>query len=308
MNRWVMAAVAAGVAGALAGGIWLAFREPERFQASAAVDLAPAHNAYRQGDFEESAAMYEEAAASPSSSGEAWFFAGLSRHMMGEYEPAIQHFEKAEEAGARASVARYNIACALAMLGRRDEALASLEKAFALGYRSQAQYASDPDLLSLRDEPRFKALMEKMASPLLEDMNAMVVVDLEGVWETNPGDEGSRLTIRPLLQGYTVQFTLSDLVGGVTEGMMFYRPADKTWSAEAISQTGIHTEWTGKLTNAKQLKLELTGDSTSPTGEKQRDRMIFSPQGKDRLRIEQSQDRGEGWKPTLSLDLVRSGG
>ena len=303
-----MTAVSAALAAAIAGGIWLTFREPSLPAFAAAIDLGPAQNAYRQGKFAESAVLFEDAASTAASPGEAWFFAGLSRHMMGEYEPAIQHFQKAEEAGDRGAVARYNIACALAMLGRKEEALESLEKAFALGFRTQSQYASDPDLMSLRDEARFKALMEKMASPLLEDMNAMAVVDLEGVWETSPGEEGSRLTIRPLLQGYTVQFTLADLVGGVTEGMMFYRASDKMWSAEAISETGIHTEWTGRLTNAKRLRLELTGTSTSPSGEEFQDRMIFSPQGKDLLRIEQSQDRGEGWKPTLSLDLVRSGG
>lgn len=308
MNRWVMAIVAGALAAAVAGGLWFALREPARLAAASVVDLAPAQNAYRQGKFEESAKMFEEAAASPAGTGEAWFFAGLSRHMMGEYEPAIQHFKKAEELGSRSSVARYNIGCALAMLGRKDEALDSLEKAYAAGYRAQSQFASDPDLLTLREEPRFQALLKKMASPLLGDINAMAMVDLEGVWETSPGEDGSRLTIRPLLQGYTIQFTLSDLVGGVTEGMMFYSESEKAWSAQAMSQGGMHSEWIGRLTNAKQIKIELKGVSKSPSGDQTPDRLVLTPQGKDRLRVEQSQDKGQGWKSILALDLVRSGG
>jgi len=106
-------------------------------------------------------------------------------------------WEKAEET-ARILVAiakdrpasHYNLACALARRGKSDEAFASLERAIELGWRQYEHFAHlDPDLDSLRNDPRFAALVARLeaaikadlipATPLRSDPWQAVVADLE---------------------------------------------------------------------------------------------------------------------------------
>ena len=53
----------------------------------------------------------------------------------------------------------YNLACVRARAGGRGQALDALERAVAAGFADRAHIAADEDLASLRDEPRFKALV-----------------------------------------------------------------------------------------------------------------------------------------------------
>ena len=56
----------------------------------------------------------------------------------------------------------YNVACSLALLGRPDAALEALEHAVTLGYDDPEHLAADEDLLSLREEGRFVALVRRL--------------------------------------------------------------------------------------------------------------------------------------------------
>jgi len=47
----------------------------------------------------------------------------------------------------------------LALTGEPDKALDNVERAIGAGFRRRAQYDSDPDLASVRESPRFKALV-----------------------------------------------------------------------------------------------------------------------------------------------------
>jgi hypothetical protein len=61
-------------------------------------------------------------------------------------------------------VASYNLACGYSRLGRRDDALRALETAVGEGGNVGRGMASDPDLESLRGEPRFEALVARVSS------------------------------------------------------------------------------------------------------------------------------------------------
>jgi adenylate cyclase len=54
---------------------------------------------------------------------------------------------------------RYNVACLFALEGRPDEAIASLEEAFRHGFGNREWISHDPDLESLRGDPRFQRLL-----------------------------------------------------------------------------------------------------------------------------------------------------
>ena len=54
---------------------------------------------------------------------------------------------------------RYNVVCLYALEGRRDEAIACLEECLRLGFGNTEWIRRDPDLATLRDDPRFEALL-----------------------------------------------------------------------------------------------------------------------------------------------------
>jgi len=54
---------------------------------------------------------------------------------------------------------RYNVACIHAIEGAKDEALALLAEAIRAGFGNREWFLRDPDLASLRGDPRFEALL-----------------------------------------------------------------------------------------------------------------------------------------------------
>ncbi len=55
----------------------------------------------------------------------------------------------------------YNLACSYAVLDHLDKAFAALERALRLGYSPIAHLRRDPDLNSLRQDPRFARLLRR---------------------------------------------------------------------------------------------------------------------------------------------------
>ena len=55
-----------------------------------------------------------------------------------------------------------NAGCMYARAGMKDEALACLEKGIGRGFGKRDWIQNDPDYDSLRDEPRFQALLAKL--------------------------------------------------------------------------------------------------------------------------------------------------
>ncbi len=58
----------------------------------------------------------------------------------------------------------YNLACSYGVLGMVDPAFAALQRAIDLGYHLLDHMARDPDLKSLRRDPRFARLLRKVLS------------------------------------------------------------------------------------------------------------------------------------------------
>ena len=89
---------------------------------------------------------------------------GFAELSLGRVEAAVRHYERAFEVGIppgpnTRGVAAYNLACGYARLGRKDDALRNLELAVNEG--GGRGMATDPDLESLRGEPRFQALVAR---------------------------------------------------------------------------------------------------------------------------------------------------
>jgi len=105
---------------------------------------------------------FQEFVSENPSHGRAWFNLGYALHGSRQFDEAIEAFETAVRLGYHPSTANFNIACANAMLGRSDAALDVLEAAVASDGIHYGQLENDSDLDSLREEPRFQALLEQL--------------------------------------------------------------------------------------------------------------------------------------------------
>lgn len=90
-------------------------------------------------------------------------FGAIGMVEQGDCAHAVERIERALEASGDEPFMLYNAACVYAMLDDRPRALNLLERAVALGWGDRAWILHDSDLALLRDEPRFVALMQRMA-------------------------------------------------------------------------------------------------------------------------------------------------
>ncbi|HXW03648.1 MAG TPA: protein kinase [Vicinamibacterales bacterium] len=94
--------------------------------------------------------------------GAAYFRLGRREESERFFGRALKTFEARVAKGADDPFTRYYVACALALKGDTDRALDSLERvAAALPALTAARIQRDPDLESLRGEPRFAALQNR---------------------------------------------------------------------------------------------------------------------------------------------------
>ena len=80
---------------------------------------------------------------------------------VGEFEKGHKLAERALDQGQDGPVVLYNVACFYAHAGDKEKALDLLERAVQKGWGDKAWLETDSDLDSLRELPRFKALLEK---------------------------------------------------------------------------------------------------------------------------------------------------
>lgn len=88
-------------------------------------------------------------------------------------ESIAANLEAAKFDGLR-GVAMYNIGCAWALKGDSDKAFEALDKAVEHGFDSHHQFMNDEDLSSLRDDDRFKGLVEKLNDRTRQSIDMVV--------------------------------------------------------------------------------------------------------------------------------------
>ncbi|MCB9879546.1 MAG: DJ-1/PfpI family protein [Planctomycetes bacterium] len=148
-----------------------------------AVDLrARADAAFVARDWQRAAELYgrlSEGDPGPETS----YRLGYCLHVLGRLDEALPWHERAAaqaDADPRlAATASYNIACVHALRGHVDEAFAALRRAARSGFRRTVQLQRDPDLATLRADPRFAPLIAE-----LEDLADLVLVVVHDGVET----------------------------------------------------------------------------------------------------------------------------
>ena len=95
--------------------------------------------------------------------GEAWFDLGYCLHATGQIDEAIPVHVRAAEFLDYRPAALYNLGCAYALKGNPDKAFESLNASLDSGFNMLEQLKTDPDLTSLRADPRYAALVARLS-------------------------------------------------------------------------------------------------------------------------------------------------
>jgi adenylate cyclase len=109
----------------------------------------------------EAVARVERATELNANDARAWILGAGCQQDLNNTEKTFEWLENASRAAPDSNGVAYNSACIYAKVGETDRALDLLERAIELGSRNRRYYESDPDLVNLRDHPRFQALLEK---------------------------------------------------------------------------------------------------------------------------------------------------
>jgi ketosteroid isomerase-like protein len=125
-------------------------------------DLMRAETPYLEGRWAEAEDAYRAYLADHPGNAFAWNRLGTSQVQQKKYAEAVKSLERAIEIGGGGPVDFYNLACAHALAGDPERALDNVERAIGAGLKRRDQYESDPDLASLRELPRFRALMDSL--------------------------------------------------------------------------------------------------------------------------------------------------
>ena len=118
---------------------------------------------FHTGQYERALAVTEEMAASDRGRQFVWSSLLATLYSKtGNPAKAGEHLEKLEVMSKESSKADYSLALNYAELGRIDDAFTALEKCFELREERLVWINVDPRLVSLRDDPRFKQIVDKM--------------------------------------------------------------------------------------------------------------------------------------------------
>lgn len=131
------------------------------------------HSLVRTGDLESGFAELAQAFAKSAGAGpnpaQIYNQLGIPAMLRGDMPAAIRIWERALAgpngipAGVDRRTVHYNLACAYARDGQKEPALDHLDRAIAGGFGPRATIEGDEDLVTLRSDRRFVALLEKVA-------------------------------------------------------------------------------------------------------------------------------------------------
>lgn len=281
-------------------------------QAAQAQSVTPAMRSeanefYQRKDWPNAVKAYEAISRMEPANANALNRLGASLHSMGKYDRAIEAYKRAVEINPQ-STTMYNLACSYVRLKDKEQAFAWLDKSIKAGYNQPDSMSKDEDLLSLRDDPRFRQMLASAgvnakpcaANPLSRQFDFWV-----GDWQVeNPKGQSAGTSSVQLILGDCVVFENWSGNGGSNgKSFNFFNSNIGKWQQTWVDDRGGMQEFFGEYKNGQMLYL---GESPGPNGGKTMQRMTFFNLSKDRVRQlwEQSTD-GKAWTVAFDGTYVR---
>lgn len=239
-----------------------------------------------------------------------WFRLGFALHTEGRLEEAIDaHARAAESSGPQKALAIYNWGCALAMLGRKEEAIVKLEEAVANGFYRKKTMLEDPELDSLRKEPRFLKIVESMVRPADSDEEASDNNELDfyvGEWELQDkdGKPVAQTTVTSEQNGHVLREVFRADRQSTSTSLLFFDPTEERWKQTVIGGSGRIVYYEGTWENNA---LRLEGREVARDEAPRRRRFTLTPdpnEGTISWKLERSDEDGESFEILFEGRLV----
>jgi tetratricopeptide (TPR) repeat protein len=271
--------VGAAIAAAAAAGAAFALLGNQQAPTRDAYELyTEGRQLFFEGQIEESGEVLALAVKGLPNTGEAWFYFGLSKHHAKEFDAARKAFLKSSDLNYRQQLSWYNIACGYALQGRDTDAFDALEKAIDFGRISRSQITSDPDLRTLRADPRFTEIIAELKSPLQGIPAAEAMDLLIGTWEVydEPTEKWlGTMQAQHTLNGYGVEQQWTNYSGSHSWGMYTYIAPEEIWVQLQSDQDGTTVRREGVLVEGV---LTFTGSCLHADGKVEIDSIEWAAQ------------------------------
>lgn len=253
----------------------------------------------QSGEVEQAKTMLLEITKNQPGNGQAWFRLGSAYRQLKEYDKAVNAYKKADDLGIYPQFTRYNLACNYALSGEKAQAFEALDSAILAGFGNVKLLQSDSDLVSLRDDPQFKDILnraDKNARPCQYDDNHRQLDFWLGRWTVyNPqGQQVGENIVERHLEGCMIQENWQGRFGSKGKSLNYYDPEIQAWRQQWVSSNGSVINYTGHLENGA---MHYTGKNIGMDGSVKLSRMTLTLQdnGDVHQLIEQSNDNGETW-------------
>jgi hypothetical protein len=259
-----------------------------------------ANQLYSAKNWNAAAPAFEAITHAEPSNALAWLRLGVSRHKLGQYAPAIEAYKHIESDPQVGSSALYREAASLAKLNRNHEAIASLDKAVDAGLAQPSTFQQDVDLASLREEPGFKAVIEKadtIARPCVHRPEYRQFDFWIGEWDVvttqghNPAGSSS---IQPIIDQCVLLENWTGGGGGSGKSFNHYDTSRKIWMQDWVDSQSNSIHFEGKLEDGM---MSYFADSRKPDGTPIQRHLQFFKLDADHVRqfSQQSSDGGKSW-------------
>lgn len=144
-------------------GRWLLTQAVQMFGVKATPSEAEAAAFFTRRDWSNAAWAYEAATDRTPQNAEAWYRLGSSLHRLRRYDQAISAYSHAVELGIKNEYVLFLLARCYSMKNQKDDAFKWLHRAIEAGFKdSDSELSTEPELDSLRDDPRFKIVRDKI--------------------------------------------------------------------------------------------------------------------------------------------------
>lgn len=240
---------------------------------------------------------------------EAWEQLGVAQLKAGAVDDAVNSLQKALDTGYPAT-GQYNLACALARQGNVQRSLDLLDK-LAKGGMPLAMAATDPDLIALRTEPRFTALLEqsrRKAEPCKDAQAHPEYRQLDfwvGRWDVFApgGQKVGQSRVELILKDCVVYENWTGLAGGEGKSFNKYDPQKRRWEQFWVADNGTTTYFTGQAAPGQML---YTHEGADASGRPFVRRLTFThlPDHRVRQWSQRSIDKGQTWTTEYDFTYV----
>lgn len=255
---------------------------------------------YAAGNYEHVIPYIRERLKQDPNDGREWFRLGYGLHETGVFDEAIEAYKKAAELDpGQRQFAYYNWACALAMSGNKDAAINRLKEAVDQGFNRKKTIVNDPDLDSLKNDPRFTQLVKTISPPQgsREFISESTEFDFfVGRWGLHNDDNRKVLNVEVASEhnGYLIRERWQGSAAAPGSSMSYFDPAVNQWKQVRFSNEGVISHYTGTWVNGA-MRFEgriLRGNQRVLR------RRVYTPRQDGRavdVVIEDSENDGKDW-------------